>query len=101
MPSDSSIGFKWTTGLPENETIYACAGTQVTLPWQYLMSEGEIMQSIEWYRSTSGQAGGHGDLLAMYSGTSFIPMPVLVGRIKVTISLQLYFFWGGGWGRWG
>ena len=57
--------------------IYACEGEDVTIPWDFTLTAGEDIISIEWLFRGASQ-----EMVAMYSHATFIPLPAFSDRVQ-------------------
>ena len=68
---------QWAPRPRNGEVIYACEGEDVTIPWDFTLTAGEDITSIEWLFRGASQ-----EMVAMYSHATFIPLPAFSGRVQ-------------------
>ena len=77
--SPGSTCLQWSSGLQENDIIYACADDSILLSWNVSKSDTESILNIQWFYEGRSQ-----ELIASNVHGQFVATPVFSGRVEKT-----------------
>ena len=65
---------RWVSTIQDGDQLFLCVGANVTLPWQYELSQGDVISDIQWLYNGLSE-----ELIAMLSHGHFIALPAFGG----------------------
>nr|QBA18396.1 VIgL family C1q-related protein 2 [Littorina littorea] len=74
-----SVCFDWSPSAPPNfHVMYACAGSDVELPWNFTLTDEDQLKCVEWFVTRNGST----QMIAAFSHEQFLPTSDFSGRAE-------------------
>ena len=65
---------RWISTIQDGDELSLCVGANITLPWQYELSPGDVISDVQWLYNGLSE-----ELIAMLSHGHFIVLPAFGG----------------------
>ena len=65
---------RWISTIQDGDELSLCVGGNITLPWQYEVSPGDVISDVQWLYNGLSE-----ELIAMLSHGHFIVLPAFGG----------------------